>query len=457
MKLKNAEGDGVFFLFRSHVKLAFQTITELIAINFLPVSRECITQVYLDMTRKTVFYLLCLLFLTSITIGRAAPIQKPYVILISFDGFRWDFPHRGLTPNLKMMAEQGVSALSLRPVFPTKTFPNHLSIITGMYPENHGIILNEFYDRFKCEKYKVGDEKSVQQPRWYQGEAFWETAERQGIITASYFWPGSELTLEYRRPTYVEHYDQDRPYETRIAGIIKWLQLPEEQRPHFITIYFEATDSKGHQYGPDSPENNRAIQQLDSTLGLLLAELRKLDCWNAMNVIVISDHGMTNVTSNRIIDIETILDDMDYRSQGYGPVMMVDCADTNRQAIYERLRRNENHFKAYLKEHAPDYFHFKHHPFISPIILIAEMGWTLVNHKRNIALRLYGTDGDHGYDPYQLDMHGIFHAMGPAFKQGYRTGTLWNIDIYPLLCQIFDIMPRQNIDGKLERIGFILE
>jgi len=383
--------------------------------------------------------------------------KTPYVILISFDGFRWDYPQRGLTPNLNMMEEHGVSAISLMPVFPSKTFPNHISIITGMYPENHGIIHNEFHDHFRGEKYKVGDEKSIRNARWYQGEAFWETAERQEIITASYFWPGSELTLEYRRPTYFEYYDHNRPYKERIAGVIKWLQLPEEKRPHFITMYFDATDSKGHEHGPDSPENNGAIQQLDETLGLLFSELERLEFSNKINIIVVSDHGMTNVDTKRLINIENTLKGMDFKIQGYGPVMMVDCSDEDRLDIFNRLRESENHYKVYLRENVPDCYHFKNHPFISPINLIADMGWTLVDNKRKIMLSLYGSGGNHGYDNHHLDMHGIFYAMGPAFKKGYRTGTLRNIDIYSLLCKIFEIMPRQNIDGKLDRIEFILK
>ena len=401
--------------------------------------------------------MLSILLLVLINTGHADQTQNPYVILISFDGFRWDFPQRGLTPNLKMIEEKGVSALSLQPVFPSKTFPNHYSIITGMYPENHGIIHNEFYDLFSGEKYKVGDEQSIRNAQWYLGEAFWETAERQGITTASYFWPGSELTLEYRRPTYFEFFDHDRPYGERIAGVIKWLQLPEEKRPHFITMYFEATDSKGHKHGPDSPENNLAIQELDETLGLLLLELKQLEFSDTINIIAVSDHGMTNVDTKRMINIEKILKGMDNKIQGYGPVMMVDCPEQDKHAIYERLRELEDHFKVYLKENMPDYYHFKNHPFISPIILIAEMGWTLVDNLQKIALTLYSSGGNHGYDNHHLDMHGIFYAIGQAFKKGYRTGTIWNIDIYPLLCQIFGIIPRQNIDGKLERFGFILE
>lgn len=153
--------------------------------------------------------------------------SKPYVLLVSFDGFRWDYMNRGITPNLEKIKKEGVWALSLQPTFPSKTFPNHQSIITGMYPENHGIIANSFEDKYKNEVYRMNDSNSVNNAKWYWGEAFWETAERQGIKTASYFWPGSEVKLSYRKPTYVEAYEHTRPYDTRIEGVIKWLQLPQ--------------------------------------------------------------------------------------------------------------------------------------------------------------------------------------------------------------------------------------
>ncbi len=382
---------------------------------------------------------------------------KPYVILISFDGFRWDYVNKGITPNLKKMEMNGVSALSLRPVFPSKTFPNHYSIITGLYPENHGIIHNDFYDLFSQERYKVGDEKSVRNAKWYTGEAFWETAERQGITTASYFWPGSEVKLSYRHPTYVEYYEHDRPYEQRIEGVLNWLKLPPQERPHFITLYFDATDTYGHKHGPDSEENAVAIRRLDDMLGLLFQKLEEIQLADKTNVIVVSDHGMTVVDSRRIIDIKKILHGFEFTLQGNGPIMMIDCAEPDISKIYQALKRNEKDYTAYLKSDVPDYYHFSNHPFITPIVVIADVGASLMKGTRENLYFKFLSKGNHGYDNHHLDMHGIFIATGPVFKKGYRTGTLWNIDVYPLLCKIFNITPRGNIDGKLERIGFILK
>ena len=166
--------------------------------------------------------LFLLLIITNLTIAQS----HPYVLLISFDGFRWDYSERGITPNLDKMKQEGVHALSLKPSFPTKTFPNHYSIVSGMYPQNHGIIFNSFVNPITKDKYRLGDSNAVRNSEWYLGEAFWQTAERNGIKTASYFWPGSELTLDYRRPTYYKKYDHNKPYRERIDGVLNWLELP---------------------------------------------------------------------------------------------------------------------------------------------------------------------------------------------------------------------------------------
>ncbi len=393
---------------------------------------------------------------------------KPYVILISFDGFRWDYLNRGISPNLEAVLENGVSALSLRPAFPSKTFPNHLSIITGMYPAHHGIISNNFADPFekitstgssnKFESelwYMMKDTGTTQDERWYLGESFWETAERQGIITASYFWPGNNLHAKFRRPTYVESYEYGRPDEPRIKKIIEWLSLPQNKRPHFITLYFQDTDDAGHDYGPNSPEVNKAIEKLDGITGLLFKSLDKINLRDSVNVIFVSDHGMTEISKDRAINIEKIVGQNKALFYDDGPLMTVMPLNGDTLAVYNALKKSEKHYKVYMRDRLPAYYHYSDNPFIAPIIIVADLGWSLVKDKKDKWLD--ESKGNHGYDNNETDMHGIFLAIGPNFKHGYRTGTLWNIDIYPLLCKIFNIMPRSNIDGKLERIGFILK
>jgi predicted AlkP superfamily pyrophosphatase or phosphodiesterase len=383
---------------------------------------------------------------------------QPYVILISFDGFRWDYVNRGITPNIDSIKAHGVSALSLRPDFPSITFPNHYSIITGMYPENHGLIANSFYDEYSKETYKISDSTKVKDGKWYWGEAFWETAKRNGIITASYFWPGSEMKPDYRRPDYIESYTHSRPFEDRVNGVVNWLTLPNKERPHFITLYFEATDDSGHKFGPNSVQVNHAAAKEDSMIGLLCAKLKGINLLDSTDIIVVSDHGMTGISKDRIVNIEEILknDKIFYRSSG--PFMMIQPENTSdKMKIYETLLSSRNHYKVFTKDNIPACYHFSSNPFISDIILIADLGWSLVDNRALKNMQKYAELGNHGYDNNELDMNGIFYACGPDFKSGYHIGTLNNIDIYPLLCRIFNIVPRSNVDGKLENIEYILK
>lgn len=386
--------------------------------------------------------------------------KKPYVILVSFDGFRWDYMKRGLTPHLDSIAAAGVSALSLRPSFPSVTFPNHYSIISGMYPENHGIILNDFTDKSASRRYRLSDTMEIRQPDWYKGEAFWETARKQGIITASYFWPGSEMHQASRRPEYYQIYEHKRDYGLRVQGITDWLKLPYSKRPHFLTLYFDATDSYGHRFGPDSPEVNRAISQLDSITGLLCSGLKAIGMADSVDLIIVSDHGMTEVSPERVIFVGKLLsgavDTRDITYSGEGGIIMLDAPKSQLEGIYRQLKSTEDHYRVYKKNEVPEYYHFSKNRLISPIVLIAETGWILSASERQDDVLRHARGGKHGYDNNQMDMHGILIASGPDFKKGYRTGTLWNIDIYPMLCRIFNIKPSEKIDGKSERIEFIL-
>ncbi len=385
--------------------------------------------------------------------------STPYVILISFDGFRWDYPNRGITPNIEKMINAGASALSLRPSFPSKTFPNHYSIVTGLYPENHGIISNIFQDPFTGETYRLGDNESVREPQWYRGEAFWETARRSGILTASYFWPGSELTIEYRRPNYVEYYNHNKPYRERIDGVIEWLSLPHAERPHFITIYFHDTDSYGHNYGPNSPEIDQSISRLDSLIGYFYDRTESIGLKDSINFILVSDHGMTEISKDRSINIEKLMDGHDVKYSNDGPFMFIDPQKHSADSLYLFLKSKAENFRVYTKFNIPDFYHFNKHPFIPDLILIAEPGWSLETNKtfeRKNKKEKYSA-GNHGYEKDFIDMHGVFIADGPAFKNDFRSGTVWNVDIYPLLCKIFGIAVPNNIDGKLERIEFLLK
>ncbi len=293
--------------------------------------------------------------------------------------------------------------------------------------------------------------------RWFKGEAFWETAERQGVITASYFWPGSDVSNPYRQPTYFYKYEHSKPYKERVDGVIEWLRLPYEKRPHFITSYFDATDTYGHKYGPNSPGVNQAIAQLDSILGFFFQGLKEINLFDSTNIIVVSDHGMAEVNIEQTINIEDLLMDYEYQSGDNGPFMLIEPSAKDLENVYKKLKENENHYKVYKRADVPEYYHYSDNPLISNLVIIADNGWGVETTKSIESLTKYGTKGNHGYDNCWLDMHGIFYAIGPSFKFNYGVGSIDNIDIYPLLCKIFNLVPNQLIDGKLERISYILK
>ncbi|MEL6823475.1 MAG: ectonucleotide pyrophosphatase/phosphodiesterase [Calditrichota bacterium] len=378
-----------------------------------------------------------------------------YIILISFDGFRWDYPEREITPNMQKIRERGVSAVGLKPVFPTKTFPNHISIVTGLYPENHGIILNSFSNPFTGDNYSLGNRAAVRSSKWYDGEFIWETAQKQGVICASYFWPGSSIMQEGRHPKYFEVYDHNRPFPARVKGVLDWLQLPIEERPRFITLYFHESDSQGHNHGPESAEVNQAIALQDSMLGLLVDGLEKIQMLDKTNIIITSDHGMISTYNEKVIHIErNILPNAGCRFISDGPIMMIQPPLGRTNEAFTKIKEHEKHFTAYLREEIPSHLNFSQHPFISDIVLVADSEWTLLHNRSS---RWLPGKGNHGFSPHLIDMHGIFYAAGPDFCNGLRTGTLQTIDIYPLLCALLDVKPVQNIDGNFERIGYILE
>ena len=383
--------------------------------------------------------------------------SKNYTILISFDAFRWDYPERGLTPNLDFIKQNGVHALSLQPCFPSKTFPNHYSIVTGMYPENHGIIANSFTNPQTKQKYTLYDSAVVSDAKWYKGEAIWETAKRQGVKTASYFWPGSELNVDYRRPDYFEHFVYTRPYDERINGVLNWLELPYEQRPHFITVYFDATDTSGHNYGPNSKEVNQSIALEDSLIGKIFSGLKKLNLLDSTNVIIVSDHGMTELSKDRVINIDELLKGFKFKTSDKGTMMFIYPDEVEKNAVYQKLKDSEKNYKVYWKKDLPDYLHYKNNPLVAEIVVITDLGYSLFNVKDIEKYSKKFPGGNHGYDPTNIDMHGIFYGIGPDFKSGFTCGTIENINIYPLLAKLLGIYPNNNIDGKLEGIEFLLK
>ncbi len=385
--------------------------------------------------------------------------NRPYVIIVSLDGFRWDYLDRGIAPHMQALADEGVRALSFQPAFPSKTFPNHYTIVTGLYPQNHGLINNRFANPYSGAVYRLGDTSAVRNDYWYHGETLWETAGRNGMKSASFFWPGSETRLPYKHPTYFKHYDGSVSHKERVDGVISWLQLPEEQRPHLIFLYFSDTDTQGHRYGPDSQEVNDAIRLLDKQIGYLRQRLKDIGMDRIVNIIVLSDHGMTNLNPDGVINLGKILAGEQVKMDGYGPLVQIFTRNSRQTVrLYHLLQEKANGFRVFLREEVPTCWHYSANPFLGQIILVADLGNTFVKTDREMQSYMdRKPKGDHGYDNFALDMHGFFIAEGPAFRQHYRFGTMLNVDVYPLVCKILGIIGNQKIDGKLERVETLLK
>ena len=287
----------------------------------------------------------------SVAHGPNTPEQqaKPYVILVSLDGFRYDYPRIYHAPNLEAMAARGASAPDgMIPAYPSITFPNHYTIVTGLYPEHHGIVANVFYDPVRKEVYSYKDPQTVNDGTWYGGTPLWVLAEQQGMRSACFFWPGSEADIQGVRPTYYMKYDAKYPNADRVAQVLAWLQLPPEQRPHFITLYFSDVDSAGHAHGPDSPEVGAAVHEVDNEIGKLAAGVAKLNL--PVDVIVVADHGMARVEGDWINlsqYFDTRLLEKSVES------FMYPKTEADAEKIYSALDGKSDKFKVYRNGHVP--------------------------------------------------------------------------------------------------------
>ncbi|MFB0515006.1 MAG: ectonucleotide pyrophosphatase/phosphodiesterase [Candidatus Neomarinimicrobiota bacterium] len=381
---------------------------------------------------------------------------EPTVLLISLDGFRWAYLEKADTPNLDHLVKTGVKAKALLPVFPTKTFPNHYSLATGLYPENHGIIANTMYDPVFDDTFDLSLRDAVTDSRWWQGEPLWVTAEIQGQISATLFWPGTEANIKGVQPTYWYPYDHDLPHSERVNQILAWLDLPPDRRPTFLTLYFPHTDDQGHRHGPDSPEVAKTIAQLDSTLATLFQGLLERGIMEEVNIIVVSDHGMAVTDSTRVIFLDNYIDLKQAGVIDWSPVLGLRPPEEVQENIYLALKNAHPHLQVYRRDEVPARLHYSAHHRIPPIIGIADEGWSISTrqfYKQNPA---YFMGGDHGYDPRYPSMWGIFIARGPAFKNGLKVAPFQNIHIYDLIARVLSLEPAPN-DGSLDSVKALLD
>ena len=368
------------------------------------------------------------------------------LVILSMDGFRWDYTEMTSTPTLDSIAQNGVKAVSFKPAFPTKTFPNHYSLATGLYPDNHGIVQNNFYDADMDAIFRLGDRNSVEDGRFYGGEPIWVTAEKQGITSASFYWVGSEAPIQGIQPTYWKQYDSRVPNKDRVDTIIKWLQLPEEKSPRLIMWYFSEPDGVGHRYGPGTPIVNAMVTEVDSLVGVFMKKLNELPNKKNIDFIVLSDHGMSHTSFKRYINLSDYLkEEWIERAHGGNPAIIVQAAENCTDSILNALSEVK-HLKAWKNDDIPERFNYGNNPRTLDILILADNTWSIGWRPANTGY----IGASHGYDNDVMDMHAIFYAIGPSFRKGYSHPVLEVVDLYPLAAHLLGLNPAE-MDGKLER------
>ncbi|MGO2365094.1 MAG: ectonucleotide pyrophosphatase/phosphodiesterase [Pseudoalteromonas sp.] len=386
-------------------------------------------------------HVFCLLLISIISFSAFSHDEdSSSVVLISLDGFRWDYIEKHNATNLAAMAKNGVRANKMRPVYPTKTFPNHLSIITGLLPINHGIVDNQFCDKARNDCYSMG--KGKNDSTWINGIPLWNLARMQGLKSATYFWPESDARFNGMLPNYFYHYSQQSDYHQRIDQIIQWLKLPEQSRPQLVISYFSLVDSMGHKFGPDAPQTHQAVQALDQLMGELQTQLASLD--KPVNLVIVSDHGMSKIDKQQGIAIDSLPQSDKFNVKNTGPrVLIYANEDTSEDEINDYKQRLSQAAKgrySVLSKQQRKNYHYQKNSRTGDIILQTTAPKVFSDHGE------VGYLGTHGF-AYTDDMAATFIATGPAFKEGITLNEVSNLDIYPMITKVLGIQLLSEIDG----------
>lgn len=400
---------------------------------------------------KKFFFVQFFVYLSFSVFTQNSNTEKPYLIIVSLDGFRWDYPIINKLPILDSISQKGVKAKTLKPCFPTLTFPNHYSMATGLYPDEHGIVQNQFYDKNLNLSYKIGDRKAVSDGRFYGGEPIWVTAEKQGIKTATFYWVGSEAEIKGIRPSYWKNYENNIPFHQRIDTITYWLQLPDSLRPQLILFYLPEPDAISHEYGTFSLQTQKMVKYLDSVVGVLINKVNNLPIASKTNFIILSDHGLLDLDSNKLIILENyIKPEWVDRYYGYNPTYNIEANINCTDSIYNALKKVKP-LNVWKKNKLPFRLNYGNNYRVADIVIVAKKGWSISLRKDK---NPYG--GAHGYDYKINEMHGIFYAFGPAFKKGLKTKTFENVYIYSIAAKVLNIKPTKEAK-KSKRIYNILK
>ncbi|HZP65171.1 MAG TPA: ectonucleotide pyrophosphatase/phosphodiesterase [Rudaea sp.] len=373
--------------------------------------------------------------------------------MISLDGYRADYLDRGLSPNLAMLAADGVRARALKPAFPTLTFPNHYTIVTGLYPDHHGIVNNRFVDPATKKIFVYKDAKAIADPAWWGGEPLWVGAERQGKHAATVFWPGSDVAIDGVRPEHWLPFDGTMSPNARVDQALAWID--GSPHPDFVTLYFEQIDHAGHDHGPDSPAVNEALGEIDAALGRLIAGLRERGMFEQANIVIVSDHGMTATSRDRIVILDDFVDAADMDLVTGGVIAGIEPKAGHEAAVAHALTAPHDHMRCWRREAIPARLHYGTNPRIPPIVCVADDGWLVNTRAFMNRPDAHVSQGEHGYDNDDPAMRALFVAHGPAFRRGTVVPEFDNVDLYPMLARILGIRPAAN-DGDYAAVRGML-
>jgi predicted AlkP superfamily pyrophosphatase or phosphodiesterase len=394
----------------------------------------------------------CLAAVMALALAACAtppPAGQPIVILISVDGFGWDYLDRFTPPVLSRLAAAGVRAEGLLPQFPSKTFPNHYTIVTGLRLANHGIISNNMKAPDIPGEFSLSNREVLADPRWWGGDPIWNTAERQGRIAAAMFWPGSETAIGGRQATYWTPFDDDLPHAERVRRILEWLKLPEGKRPSFLTLYYSDVDGAGHDAGPDSPAVRDAALRVDRSIGELVAGVNAVGLADRVHYVIVSDHGMAALSTDRVIVLDDYIDPNTADVIDWSPVLGLAPNDGDVEALYAALKDKHPALHVYRNREIPAEYALAGHPRVPPIVGIADEGWTITSKAQQERWRRpnrRAPGGTHGYDARARSMQGLFIATGPRIRQGLIVKPFENIHVYEFMCALLGIEPSKN-DG----------
>lgn len=371
--------------------------------------------------------------------------QAHYVVLVSLDGFRWDYTRRDGATHLLALGKQGVWAPDgMLPSFPSLTFPNHFTIVTGLYPEHHGLVANGFYDPAKDARYAINDPAAVTDGSWYSGVPLWSLAESQGMRSACFFWPGSEARIAGFRPTYYLRFDNKIDDNARIDQVLDWLRLPPADRPHFITLYYSEPDHEGHQFGPDAPETKAAVVKVDKLVGKLKAGLDASGL--PIDLVVVSDHGMAKVQGGWI-NLDQFADLTGFETVG---PLLYGKSDEDAARVYNQLKKASSQFVVYRRKDVPAELNYRENPREGDPVVLAT-GPFLIRAHAPPAGKTEGPPpvGMHGYDPRKMpEMKASFFAAGPDILPGHTVRPFENVNLYPWLAHLLGLNPPKS-DGSL--------